>query len=107
MATTSDFDRLAMQWDAETAFLSNGYTIMQHAACREIALMGFEAVPWILQRLATGHIRHAWSMLLREITGETPGPPPASVLGGHFEKYDVEATAQAWLAWGEAHGYLV
>lgn len=104
MVDRFEFDRLADEWDHTTMHLSNLRTILDHPACRKIIAMGDEAIPWCLERLR-GNSRLAWSMLLRELTGEDPGPAPERIKGSLFA-YNVKAIANRWLAWGQEKGFI-
>ena len=88
--------KLANQWEHETAILSNSSKAAQHPAYQEIIKMGQAAVPLILKRMESqgGH----WFQALRRITGEDPVDPE--------DRGNVPATQKSWLDWGKRNGAL-
>lgn len=89
------FDRLADEWEFETALLSQSDQAAEHPAHRAIVDMGEPAVPLILARMQSrgGHWFHA----LHAITGANPVKPA--------ERGNVKAMQSAWLKWGKLNGY--
>lgn len=89
------FDRLADEWEFETALLSLSEQAAEHPAHQAIVDMGEPAVPLILARMQSrgGHWFHA----LHAITGANPVRPA--------ERGNVKAMQTAWLKWGKLNGY--
>ena len=90
------FQKLAKQWQRETAHLSLATPMAQHPAYREIVGMGKEVVPLILAELRRRPDH--WFIALEEITGEMPIPEE--------DWGKLSRMAAAWIAWGEARGYV-
>lgn len=88
-------ERLYAEWQEGTAFTSSITQIVLHPAYQNIIGMGFDAVPFILDKLKTGPDH--WGHALRAITRQDPVPPTAAG--------DLEAIANTWLLWGREHGY--
>ena len=90
------FQKLANQWEHETAILSNSSKAAEHPAYQEIIKMGQPAVPLILKRMESrsGH----WFEALRQITGEDPVD--------HKDRGNVAAMQKSWLEWGKRNGAL-
>ena len=91
---TGQFEKLANQWEKETALLSNSSRSAEHPAYQEIISMGQPAVPLILKRMQSqgGH----WFQALRQITGSDPVNPK--------DRGDVAAMQKPWLDWGKRDG---
>jgi len=70
-------------------------TDVRHPAYLQIIGMGREAIPFLLDELVRETGR--WFVALKMITGASPVPPEA--------RGDYGAMRDAWLAWGNAHGY--
>lgn len=90
------FDRLAARWRDETALTSSTTRIVSHPAYLEIVGMGQEALPLIFEDLRKGP--EHWAPALTAITGVQP--ITAAQAG------DMQAIADAWLAWARIHNYL-
>ena len=90
------FERLANQWDDETAFLSSATSLVLNSAYQQIIGMGPAVLPLILRHLdfRGGH----WFWALKHISGEDP---IALKDAGDYEKM-----REAWLKWGREHHYL-
>ena len=88
---TGQFEKLADQWEKETALLSNSSKAVEHPAYQEIISMGQAAVPLILKRMQSqgGH----WFQALHKITGEDPVDPK--------DRGYVSAMQKSWLDWGK------
>jgi hypothetical protein len=88
------FDDLVRQWRGETRYSSSLTRIVMHPAYQAVIGMGEAALPLIFEDLKRngGH----WFWALHAITQADPA------LAGD----DFTAAAHAWLAWGQAHGYL-
>jgi hypothetical protein len=95
-AIASRFAVLATRWYQETATLSSISQIAMHPAYQEIIGIGREAVPFILRELQQQP--HHWFWALRAITGVDPIPAE------HRGK--IREMTDAWLQWGQEHGYL-
>jgi len=93
---TGQFDKLADQWERETALLSNSRKAAEHPAHQEIINMGQPAVTLILKRMQCygGH----WFEALYQITGEEPVNPK--------DRRNIAAMQKSWLDWGKRNGSL-
>ena len=89
------FQSLANQWRKETRHLSLMSDIVLNTAYQQIIGMGALAIPLILQELKEQPDHWFWA--LRSIVGESPIP---SADRGRLPKM-----TEAWLAWGQEHGY--
>ena len=89
------FQRLAVLWRAETAYVSSSSDLVANSAFQEIVAMGPDIIPLLLRELEnrTGH----WHRALRRITGVNPVSPG--------DRGDIEKAAEAWLRWGKEQGY--
>lgn len=89
------FQKLADQWENETALLSSSDKAAEHPAHRAIVNMGTPVVSLILKRMHSqgGHWFHA----LYDITGAAPVKP--------IERGNVRAMQAAWQEWGKLNGY--
>ena len=94
-ADRAAFDRLADEWESETALLSFSDQAAEHPAHHAIIDMGEPVVPLILARMQSqsGH----WFVALHAITGASPVAPKNR---GRIN----EMTAD-WLEWGKLNGY--
>ena len=90
------FDRLASEWQRETAHLSSPTAIAEHHAYRKIIDMGEDAIPWILRDLEATHSQWFWA--LRCIAGESPVRPE--------DRGNIEAMTATWLDWGKRRRYI-
>jgi hypothetical protein len=91
------FRDLAARWQELTLYRSNMGTLRGNPIFQELIGMGEPALPLILAELAK-RPSVSWFGLLEEIAGQNPVP---AELAGH-----VAATADAWLKWGRARGYV-
>src|SRR5438128_2001314 len=87
--------RLESAWLADTGHLSSATKIMGHPAFQEIIGMGMAVVPIMLRDLNARPSLWVWA--LPDITGDNPVPETE---GGNIAKM-----TQAWLRWGQEHGY--
>ena len=89
------FDRLADEWEFETALLSFSDQAAGHPAHHAIVGMGEPVVPLILARMRSqgGHWFHA----LQAITGANPVKLS--------ERGNIPAMQAAWQEWGKLNGY--
>jgi hypothetical protein len=94
-STATRFRRLADRWRRETGHLSSLDDMCMHPAYQHIIGMGTDALPLIFEELAQRPDHWFWA--LNAITEEDPIPPPA--------RGNVPAMTDAWLKWGEEHGY--
>ena len=94
-ADRATFDRLADEWEFETALLSFSDQAADHPAHHAIVGMGEPVVPLILARMRSqgGHWFHA----LQAITGANPIKPS--------ERGNIPAMQAAWQEWGKLNGY--
>ena len=90
------FQDLASRWRRETALRSSVTAIAMHPAYQQIIGLGEPALPLIFQELRREPDHWFWA--LGAITGENPVPDDHAG--------DLEAMAEDWLSWGDAHGYL-
>lgn len=88
-----DFYRLATEWRRDIGLSADLASMVEHPAYEAIIALGPSVVPVLLGELA--HQPDQWFWALREITGEDP----AENVTTFSEAVD------AWLAWGERHGY--
>jgi hypothetical protein len=95
-ALADQFQTLAAQWKAATAFLSSTTAMVTHPAYQAIIALGPPVVPLLLQDLARGPVH--WFEALQAITGEDPVPPQ--------DWGKIPAMAAAWLAWGRTRGLI-
>ena len=84
------FQRLASQWDAESAFMSSVTQMVMLPSYQKIIGMGWAAVPFMLTDLKS-EPRH-WFSALRAITDTNPVPPE--------DAGNVKKMAEAWVKWG-------
>jgi hypothetical protein len=92
------FESLADTWERETRNMSSPNAAERHPAYGQIIDMGKPVIPWILRRLA--EYPSFWFAALSAITKERDDPVKPWMLGNVCEMAD------AWLRWGEAHGYI-
>ncbi len=90
--TAERFNRLATEWNNETAHYSVSFKRSMHSAYQQIIGMGEKALPHIFRRLRDDPGRD-WFWALKAITGEDAA---ANETG-------VESAIQAWLRWAERH----
>ncbi|MFC1675993.1 hypothetical protein ACFL3G_02890 [Planctomycetota bacterium] len=90
------FQKLARQWENDTAYVSSIHQIILHHSYQEIIGMGHNVIPLIFNELEkkTG----LWFWALQALTGENPVTEDAF---GDFTEM-----RRAWLSWGDIHGYL-
>ncbi len=98
------FNLLAEAWLKETAFHSNGYSIVKHPAYQQIVELGEVALPLIFRELEKGQMAVHWPYVLRAVTGANTEPPPKQLPAG-FVGLDIKAIHEAWLQWGREQGY--
>lgn len=90
------FERLADNWQKDTAGYPTIRQKVKHACYRQIIAMGEDVVPLILNRLCKE--RNHWFWALSELTGEQPVPKDACG--------DVDKMTEAWLDWGRRKGLM-
>lgn len=90
------FVRLRDDWKSQSQYLSNTAQMAMLWPYQQIIGLGLDAVPLILAEMRQ-HPDY-WFWALEAITGENPVPSDAAG--------DVEASTEAWLAWGRVQGLL-
>lgn len=85
----STFQKLAEQWQNETAILSSIKKKIEHPAYQEIIKMGQTALPLILRELQREPNHWFWALFT--ITGQDPTNP----------EDDFDQAVEAWLQWGK------
>ena len=90
------FERLASEWQRETAHLSSPTDIARHPSYQAIVRIGESAIPLILRDLEATHSQ--WFQALRAITQESPVRLE--------DRGDVVAMTNAWLDWGKRRQYI-
>ena len=97
------FNKLADQWEKETALDSFRAIKIRHPAFRQVVEMGEDALPLIFRRMEqkVGH----WWWALEIITGIPSVEGIYPVSGGPWVKIDVMEVNAAWLQWGRDQGY--
>ena len=88
------FDWWAQEWKRDTRFVSSLTKMVLHPAYQAIIGMGKEALPLIFRDLQRS--RDHWLWALHAITQEDPAPEGA----------DFATAVDAWIQWGQNHGYL-
>ena len=89
------FLRLLSEWRKETAFQSSPRAITNHSAYQQIIDLGKPVLPFIFKDMRENG--GWWYPALRAITGDNPVPKDAR---GNRTLND-----EAWLRWGQDHGY--
>lgn len=89
------FQRLAAAWHQAVAHHSSSRIRDNHPAYQEIIRMGPAVVPLLLRELTIN--RRHWFTALAAITKADPVPPE--------DVGNIPRKADAWLRWGEEHGY--
>jgi hypothetical protein len=89
------FRRLAADWRAANTFTSSITQIVTHPSYLAIIGMGMAVVPLLLEDLQREPDH--WAPALTAITGVDPVSLE--------DEGDMEAIADAWLAWGRVHGF--
>ncbi len=90
------FARLRDQWKHDSRYLSNTAQMALLWPYQQLIGMGMDAVPLILSELKREPDHWFWA--LEAITGENPVPKD--------DVGDVEASAKAWVSWGEQKGLV-
>lgn len=90
------FEKYRDDWVSKTRHLSNTAQMAMVFSYQHIIGLGPAVVPLILKELQnkTDH----WFWALEAITGENPVSKEAAG--------DMEASAKAWLAWGNENGFV-
>ncbi len=89
------FNRLADEWERDTAHFSSIRRRARHPAFQEIVAMGTGAIPLLLRALMARSAHY--SAVLHAITGASPTP--------REDWGKMDRVAQAWLRWGHENGY--
>jgi hypothetical protein len=90
------FRQLVAEWRSAVAHLSSTTRRVQHPAYRGIIALGSQVVPLLLRELKARPDH--WFAALRALTGIDPVPP--------VDRGKMAAMTEAWVHWGEEHGYL-
>jgi hypothetical protein len=90
------FNELAEQWYIDTLASSSYYDKILHPAYQKILRLDAAAIPLILRELEA--MPNDWFWALRIITETDPVQPE--------QAGDMQAMADAWLAWGRDEGYI-
>lgn len=90
------FQKLADEWQRDTAHVSQISQRIDHPAYKRIVRMGSAAVPLILQQMkdGSGHWFHALTMLVDD------NPIPGDFQG------TIDDAAALWVAWGVSKGLI-
>jgi hypothetical protein len=83
------FNRLKCKWQEDTVFSSSITEIAMHPAYQQIIGLGKDALPFIMNELATEP--NIWFWALKAITGVDPVP--------HEKMGDIDAMAYEWIKW--------
>jgi hypothetical protein len=94
-AVDAAFFELTRQWRSETRCISSVSEMALNSAYQQIISMGQAVLPLIFKELEQEPDHWFWA--LTSITGEDPVPSE--------DRGRVPRMANAWLQWGEAHGY--
>ena len=89
------FRRLASEWKEATKFMSSNTSMVMHPAYQQIIGMGPSALPLLIAELRRDPDH--WFAALKSISADDPVPPE--------DRGKVQRMVQAWLVWGEKHGY--
>ncbi len=95
-AFRKEFSSHAKKWQEDTAFLSSLEDIALHPSYQRIIGMGRDALPLIFKDLQKSPNHWFWALYF--ITGENPVPAAA--------EGNMQAMAEAWLAWGKERGLV-
>jgi hypothetical protein len=91
-----EFRALAEQWYLGTMFRSSYLDKILHPAYQKILTLGVAVVPFILRELKDAPSDWFWA--LRTLTDADPTTPD--------QAGNMEAMAEAWLAWGRERGLI-
>ncbi|MEM8638095.1 MAG: hypothetical protein AAGG51_04630 [Cyanobacteria bacterium P01_G01_bin.54] len=91
----SAFYALVEQWHQENRYTSSTHQMVLHSAYQQIIGLGEPVVPLLLEELEKKTGRWFWA--LKAITRQYPVPPE--------HQGRTKLMIQAWLDWGEQHGY--
>jgi len=89
------FKSLCAELEGDTSYSSDLYIRYSHPAYKRILEMKKTALPFILNELRCNP--SWWFDALTEIAGEDAAKP----------EHDFDEATEAWLKWGNAHGYNV
>jgi hypothetical protein len=92
------FIQLADQWERETRNMSSPNAVERHPAYGKIIQLGVPVISLILDRMV--EYPGFWFRALSAIAGKKNDPVDPSMYG------NVQAMTDAWLRWGEVHGYI-
>jgi hypothetical protein len=90
------FNVLAEQWYLDTLITSSYFDKILHPAYQKILRLDQAAIPLILRELQA--MPNDWFWALRILTDEDPVKPE--------QAGDMQAMAEAWLAWGREGDYI-
>ena len=87
----ADFQLLADQWLEKRPKGVDVHHMIRHPAYQGIIDIGWEAVPWLLQRMAQRPDH--WFFALNQITNANPVQPE--------HRGNIKSMAEDWIAWGK------
>jgi hypothetical protein len=87
------FDELADELAGAARGMSSTRLALGHPAYVEILALGDQAIPWLLERLASAGDRPIWLRLLGSLTRYQPGAGMETI----------PEAAAAWIRWGKLH----
>jgi hypothetical protein len=90
------FNALAEEWYLDTLMTSSYYEKILHPAYQKILRLDEAAIPLILRELEA--MPNDWFWALRILTDDDPVKPE--------QTGDMQAMAEAWLAWGRQENYI-
>jgi hypothetical protein len=99
LALKDIFDSRVRDWMDDTQWVSSISTITAHRQFAEIVNMGEIAIPFVLERLASGELNIHWFPLLKDLAHGTDPVPPEY-------RGRVRQMANEWLAWGRTNHFI-
>ena len=96
------YERLYKLWGEKRGIHSFHHTICKGQEYEELLAAGMSIVPFILEDLKTDISMHL-QFLIHDITREDIW---AGKTEDGWRKYNVAASAQLWVEWGQSKGYI-
>jgi hypothetical protein len=90
------FNRLYVEWDKESCFMSSITDMINLPSYQEIINMGYPVVPLILNKLKEDPDHLFWALCV--ITQENPVP--------YEHQGKIALMAQDWIEWGRKNGII-